>query len=180
MIIAPSILIASRVLILLMFATAVVGKLRHRDEFIRVVQNYRLAPLAWAPSIAWLVVGLEIVVVVCLATGLELIAGTALAMILLCAFAVAVAINIARGRTDIDCGCFPSAVRQRLSATLIVRNLLLAAIIAPWLRMVAASPSFLQLLDGMAAGLVVFVLCLVVGQLQAVRTAAANAAKRYA
>jgi hypothetical protein len=71
-------------------------------------------------------------------------------------------------------------VRQRLSATLIVRNLLLAAIIAPWLRMVATSPSFLQLLDGMAAGLVTFVLCLVVGQLQAVRTAAANAAKRYA
>ena len=90
------------------------------------------------------------------------------------------AINLARGRIEIDCGCFQSTLRQRLSVALIVRNLLLVLVIAPLLGLVGPPPSFLQLLDGIATGLVLFILYLVVGELQAVRAAAVNAGKRYA
>jgi len=176
----PSILVAGRVLVLFIFAAAVVGKLRHREEFIGVVANYRIVPPVAVAWTAWLLIGLEIAVVVCLATGFELIAGAALAIFLLCAFAAAMAINLARGRIEIDCGCFQSTLRQRLSVALIVRNLLLVLVIAPLLGLVGPPPSFLQLLDGIATGLVLFILYLVVGELQAVRAAAVNAGKRYA
>jgi 1,4-dihydroxy-2-naphthoate octaprenyltransferase len=38
------------------------------------------------------------------------------------------AINLGRGRRDIDCGCFATVLRQRLSWPLVLRNLLLAAL----------------------------------------------------
>jgi hypothetical protein len=57
-------------------------------------------------------------------------------------FSAAIAINIARGRRDIDCGCFGAALRQGLSGWLLVRNLALAgAAVAVWL------PSFERTLE---------------------------------
>jgi drug/metabolite transporter (DMT)-like permease len=41
-------------------------------------------------------------------------------------FAVAIAINLRRGRTSIDCGCFGSRLRQGLSVWMVARNLVLA------------------------------------------------------
>jgi hypothetical protein len=45
---------------------------------------------------------------------------------LLVLFAAAMAINLARGRSNIDCGCFIGAQKQRISWALVVRNLMLA------------------------------------------------------
>ena len=39
------------------------------------------------------------------------------------------AINLARGRRNIDCGCFQSALKQRLSWVLVARNVVLAALL---------------------------------------------------
>jgi hypothetical protein len=36
------------------------------------------------------------------------------------------AVNLARGRSDIDCGCFIGLLRQRISWALVARNLVLA------------------------------------------------------
>jgi hypothetical protein len=41
-------------------------------------------------------------------------------------FAAAIAINLRRGRSSIDCGCFSSRLRQRISAWMVARNLVLA------------------------------------------------------
>jgi uncharacterized membrane protein YphA (DoxX/SURF4 family) len=189
----PSILIASRVMGALVFGMAVLGKLHHRDEFVGLVANYRLVPEPLVPVVAWLVVALETVVVLSLATGVRLAAGAGLAVILLSGFALAMTINLARGRQEIDCGCFQSALRQRLSVPLIARNLVLTAAILPLLEagarsarivpllggeMQSASP--LQVLDGVAGGIVVFVLYQVFGQLLALRDAAEAARKRFA
>jgi hypothetical protein len=189
----PSILIASRVLGALVFGMAVLGKLHHRDEFVGVVANYRLVPEPLVPAVAWLVVALETVVVLSLATGVGLAAGTGLAVILLCGFALAMTINLARGRREIDCGCFQSALRQRLSAPLIVRNLVLAAATLPLLEAGARfaplvplpggemqSASLLQVLDGVAGGTVLFVLYQVFSQMLALRDAAEATRKRFA
>ena len=186
-------LIASRVMGALVFGMAVLGKLHHRDEFVGLVANYRLVPEPLVPVVAWLVVVLETVVVLSLATGVRLAAGAGLAVILLSGFALAMTINLARGRQEIDCGCFQSALRQRLSVPLIARNLVLTAAILPLLEagarsarvvlllggeMQSASP--LQVLDGVAGGIVVFVLYQVFGQLLALRDAAEAARKRFA
>ena len=51
--------------------------------------------------------------------------GALTAGLLLLVFAAAMAINILRGRTAIDCGCFVGFTRQRIGWSLVVRNLLL-------------------------------------------------------
>jgi hypothetical protein len=189
----PSILIADRVLGALVFGMAVLGKLHHHDEFVGLVANYRLVPEPLIPVVAWLVVALETVVALSLPTGAGLAAGAALAVILLCVFALAMTINLARGRQEIDCGCFQSALRQRLSVPLIVRNMVLAAAILPLIEAGASSArlvpplggemhsaSLLQVLDGVAGGMVLFVLYQVFSQMLALRDAAEATRKRFA
>ena len=180
----PSILLAARVLGTLVFGMAVIGKLRHREEFVGVVANYRLLPEALAAPVAWLVVILETLVVLALFTGIALVGGAVLAILLLCAFAVAMTINLARGRKEIDCGCFQSALRQRLSVALIVRNLVLIALMLPLPEYATpstslASLSLLQMVDGIGGGIVLFVLYQVFGQVLALRDAAAALHKRF-
>jgi hypothetical protein len=50
-----------------------------------------------------------------------------LAALLFSLFAIAMAVNLARGRTYIDCGCFQSALRQSIDWRLVARNGGLAA-----------------------------------------------------
>ena len=180
MTIDPSILMTSRVLGTLVFGTAVLGKLRHRDEFVGLVANYRLVPEPLVPVVAWLVIALETLVVLSLATGVALGAGAGLAVTLLCVFALAMTINLARGRQEIDCGCFQAALRQRLSVPLVVRNMVLTAAILPLLGGEMPSASFLQVLDGVAGGIVLFVLYQVFSQMLALRDAIEAAHKRFA
>lgn len=56
---------------------------------------------------------------------------------LLGGYSAAVAVNLGRGRRDLDCGCYGPARRRPISALLLVRNAGLAAIAAA----VLASPS---------------------------------------
>jgi hypothetical protein len=70
-----------------------------------------------------------------------------------------------------------------VSVALIVRNLLLIAVLVPLLEeppQTLRSLSLLQAIDGLAAGLVIFVLYQVSGQLLALRDAAEALRKRFA
>jgi uncharacterized membrane protein YphA (DoxX/SURF4 family) len=170
----PSLPLAARVLGMLVFAAAVYGKLRHRTEFLGVVANYRLLPQLLVRPVAWLVVGLEASVVLSLASDYRPVWGAALAMALLAGFAVAIAINIARGRNEIDCGCFRSTLRQPLSVALVARNLLLAVMILPLAVTDSGNLEVLQRLDGLATGAVLFLFYRSFDQLMAVSRAAAT------
>jgi hypothetical protein len=175
-----SILLAIRIIATLVFGAAVLGKLGHRQEFTGVLANYRLVPEALVPAVAYLVVGLEIAVVVALSTGFVLAAGAALAVGLLCLFTVAMAINLARGRTKIDCGCFQTTLDHQLSGALVVRNLLLIAAILTLLLPQSRPTTFLQGLDGVAAGAVLFVLYKVFGEMLVLQHSAAALRRRFA
>jgi uncharacterized membrane protein YphA (DoxX/SURF4 family) len=168
----PSITLALRVLTTLVFATALTGKLLHADELVGIVANYRLAPEIFARPLAWIVMALEALVVLSVGAGLAPRAGAALAIALLGAFALAMTVNLLRGRSEIDCGCFQSGLRQRLSGALVVRNLLVMVALSPLLLSSVQHPSFLQVLDGVGAGIVIFVLYQVFGQILAARDAA--------
>jgi hypothetical protein len=175
----PSIALGARVLGALVFATAAGAKVRHARELAGVVANYRLLPESLAPGAAWLIVALEILTAASLASGERLAAGAALAIALLCAFALAMAVNLARGRREIDCGCFQSGLRQRLSAPLIARNLLLAAAMTPLLGATAALTAPLQWIDALGAGLAAYALYRVCGELLALRQSSAELRKRF-
>ena len=176
----PSIALASRVLGALVFAAAVGGKLRHRRELAGVVANYRLLPQWLAAPTAWMLVGLEFLVALSLVSGAWLRTGAALAIVLLGGFALAMAINLARGRREIDCGCFQSGLRQRLSAMLVARNLVLAAVLTPLLAAGAAGASALQWVDGLGAGLAAYVLYRILGELVSLRQSSAELRRRFA
>lgn len=175
----PSIALAGRVLGTLVFAAAVRGKIRHRHELAGVVANYRLLPERVAGPAGWLIVALEGLASLSLLSGVWLAAGAVLAIALLVGFALAIGINLARGRQEIDCGCFQSGLRQRLSPVLLVRNIVLALFLAPLLAADSASATALQWVDGLGAGLAAYALYLVLGELLSLRHSSAQLRRRF-
>lgn len=121
--------LAIRVLVALVFLTAALGKARHRLAFQGVVANYRLMPEIAVPAFALLLPLVEAVIAAALLFAPPSWPEASAATLLLL-FAAAMTINISRGRRDIDCGCFQSALKQTLSWTLVGRNVVLALLLA--------------------------------------------------
>lgn len=164
----------------MVFALAGFDKLRHRALVPGVIANYRLLPAALVMPVALVLPPVES------ALGLGLIAsglgaGAALgwlalpATALLLGFAAAMAVNIARGRSHIDCGCGHAALRQPLSAALVVRNAVLALILVP--HMLAPAGSALL---AAVAGLALFLLVQVFNAITALAASPLAAAHRGA
>ena len=113
--------------LVLLFGLSVLHKLRDFGGFSRQLADYRLLPETLVAPAAMMVVGIE------LAISLGLLipgARTLAAMVaagLLAVYALAIGINLARGRRNIDCGCSGPALRQTLSEGLLVRNGVLIA-----------------------------------------------------
>ncbi|MDR2239069.1 MAG: hypothetical protein LBE33_01330 [Zoogloeaceae bacterium] len=122
-------------------------KLRDVDGFVMAIEQYRLLPVTWAAAVAWSLLTAEI------AAGLLLLplatrpVGAGLTLLLLFVFTTAVAINLLRGRRDIDCGCGGPEGGQHLSWGLVLRNVVLAATAA--LSLAAEAPRERVWLDGL-------------------------------
>jgi uncharacterized membrane protein YphA (DoxX/SURF4 family) len=129
------------------FLPSALSKLRAIDELEGIVADYRLLPEPLVRPVARALPIVEI------AAGLLLLwpgtraAGAILAIALLLLFVAAMAINLARGRREIDCGCFLGRQKERIGWRLVARNLLLVALAAP-LALVepAAAPGLLDVL----------------------------------
>ena len=111
---------AVRIATALIFFTAAVGKMRRWNTFEGVVANYRLLPEPLNRLVAWLLPPAELLLALALGVGAPY--AEVVASGLLCVFAAAMAINLMRGRTYIDCGCFDASLRQPLRWSLVVRN----------------------------------------------------------
>ena len=149
--------IAIRALVGLVFLTAAWGKLRHRLEFQGVVSNYRLLPDFLVIPFALALPPVEAAVGALLPTGLLSPWTEGAAAALLALFAVAMAVNIRRGRTDIDCGCFQSTLKQTLSWTLVARNAVLVSALGA-AALPAGSVPLWSRTEGLLAGAVMFLL----------------------
>lgn len=112
----------------MIFAHAGFMKLRHRALMAGVVANYRLLPDALVAPVALALPFFELAIGIALIVGGQRLAVLPAAVLLL-GFAGAMAINIRRGRSHIDCGCGDAHLRQPLSWALVGRNLVLAAIV---------------------------------------------------
>ncbi len=108
-----------------MFVASAIHKLRAPLHFQQIVRDYQLVPATATAIISKNLPRVEI------AVGLALLAGSlrsialAAAAGLLLSYTLAMGINIARGRRDIDCGCNGPMHAQTLSVWLLVRNTLL-------------------------------------------------------
>lgn len=151
---SPALVWTAALLIAGIFLPSAVSKLRAMDEFEGVLADYRLLPETLVRPVARVLPALE------LAAGLLVLlpptrpSGGALAAGLLLLFALAMAVNVARGRTEIDCGCFLGRQKERIGWPLVARNLVLVALALPLLAAEGAAPPGVVDLPtiGLAAG----------------------------
>jgi hypothetical protein len=105
-----------------LLAGSVLHQVLNWRQWIGIVENHRLlAPALVLPSVVVLL-GAEV-----LSAALLIVPGTCRtgaigAAALLCLYALAIGINLARGRTNIDCGCFGSHRGEGIAGWMVVRN----------------------------------------------------------
>jgi uncharacterized membrane protein YphA (DoxX/SURF4 family) len=163
--------LAIRTLVSLVFLTGAYGKLRHGVPFQGVVANYRLLPDAMVAPTAYLIPPVELLLGATLLLGLAFPWPDLGAAALLLLFALAMGINLRRGRRHIDCGCFQSALKQTLSWTLVMRNVVLALLMGVALLSNDAPHDPLALMNGYLAGAVLFIILQALGILWSISPA---------
>jgi hypothetical protein len=111
----------------LLFAWAAAHKLRTHEVFAATVADYQLLPPRLIGVVAAVLIAVELAIAASLLWPATRAPGAAAGAALLVVYALAIGINLARGRRDIDCGCGlrPSAIGSRMVA----RNLIMAAVL---------------------------------------------------
>ena len=122
--------------IALVLAVGAWSKLADLDAFAFAVERYRLLPPAAARVVGFVLPFAEIAAAALLVVPALRPTGALLAATLIALVSGAVAVNLLRGRIDIDCGCGGPGHRQLLSWRLPARNALLVAACA-----LAAAPA---------------------------------------
>jgi hypothetical protein len=120
----------------LLFLVAALHKLRDLRRFREVFAAYQILPVAAGRLLAPVVPALELAVAVGLLVDdlrtLALRTGVGLML----AYGAGIAINLARGRRDLDCGCAGPNDRRPIAAWMVWRNvgmaILLSAVLLPW------------------------------------------------
>lgn len=120
----------------LLLTTAGAHKLGDLPRFQGILKNYRILPEPLLGTVSILVPLLEILIGLgwVFAWRIDLVSAATAA--LLTAYALAMAVNLVRGRTYIDCGCGFAGTKaktenggmQQLSAWLVFRNLILVVL----------------------------------------------------
>ena len=124
----------------LLFAAAAAHKLRDLPAFTHVFVAFCLLPDAWARRTAWIVPCAELATALALALTLASPATRRAAVLaaigLLLAYASAIALNLVRGRRDLECGCGSRRERRPIAAWMVWRNVIIAAALGaatlPW------------------------------------------------
>lgn len=114
----------------LILVAAAWHKLADRDGFSAALAAYRLLPAPLVRPVAHALVGIE--AILALGALVPVSRGHALAgiAVLFVLYGAAIALNLVRGRREIDCGC--GGPGQPLAWSLVVRNVLLAAAALAW------------------------------------------------
>ncbi len=120
----------------LLFAHAAWHKWRELPRFAATLAAYRLLPRSLGAAGGYLVPLAESAVAMLLLVPAARPAAALLGVGLLLAYAFAIAVNLRRGRRDLDCGCTGPLDRRPIAAWMVWRNALLAIVLAavaqPW------------------------------------------------
>jgi hypothetical protein len=111
-----------------LFAGSTLHKLLALSEWPGVVRNYRLIPDAFAAVAAGALLCAGALTAAALLWAPTRSLGAGAAAVQLIIFAAAIGVNLHRGRTRIDCGCFGSRLRMGLSRWMVARNGVMALI----------------------------------------------------
>lgn len=114
----------------LLFALAGAHKLRARAEFAETLAGYRLLSARLVPPASHLVPTLECLIAAGLLTASARQPASLAGAALLTVYAGAMGVNLLRGRRQLDCGCLGPRGGGRVSAVLVLRNILVALALA--------------------------------------------------
>ena len=115
----------------LVFTLGAVHKFKDRLKFEGALSAYELVPLGAVTALARTLPVLELAAALLVIATPTRPVGAALALVLLGTYTAAIAVNLARGRRDIDCGCGGSERETPLSGWLLFRN--------AWLMLIAVA-----------------------------------------
>ena len=128
----PVLAVVLRGALALLFVVAALHKLRDRDAFRATLDAYALLPSALTAPLARAVPLVELVAALLLVVPRAAAVGASIAVLLLSVYALAMGVNLLRGRRDLDCGCMGPGAHSPIGPELLVRNLFLivAALVA--------------------------------------------------
>ena len=126
-----------------LFGAAVIHKLGAMREWPGIVRSYALLPNVLVMPVAAALIGAEALTAVALMVPRLRPPGGELAGALLALYAAALSINLWRGRTSIDCGCFAGQLRHGIAPWMVARNLVLGALALTLLLPPTARPTTL-------------------------------------
>ena len=149
----PAIQLAVALAFTLLFALSAIHKLRNQHEFTAILTNYRLLPLPLLRTGALLIPLLEIAASVALVFPATRADAALLVSLLLLAYGAAMAINLLRGNTQLDCGCHMGDSIQTVSWALVIRNCAMATM--PLVFLVETNGREMTALDGVVVAFVV-------------------------
>lgn len=136
--------------IALLFAGAAIHKLRDLRRFDEIFAAYGLLPLAASLRLSRAVPCIEALVAVGLLLNATRVAAACVAIVLLLAYAAAIAVNLLRGRRELACGCGGPDDRRPIAPWMVWRNILFAIMLLPV--MLPWSPRPLGLTDVVTIG----------------------------
>ncbi|MBW2421177.1 MAG: methylamine utilization protein MauE [Deltaproteobacteria bacterium] len=150
----------ARIALALLFAGAALHKLRDLGAFAATLRDYRILPLRILPhrirpravvtkAAALALAALELGSAAALLLPAADPVGPLAALALLILYSAAIALNLARGRRHIDCGCLGPGHRQPLAPWLLARNAAIA--LGPLLLLLLdAAPRPVSWIDGIS------------------------------
>lgn len=142
----------------LLFASAALHKVRDLPLFTEIVRAYRILP--GAAALAWVVAALECAVAATLLVPAVRPAGALAGAGLLLLYALAMGVNLARGRRELDCGCGGPSERRPIAPWMVGRNAALAAalgsIALPWSARPLQPVDFLTVAAGTAVAALLY------------------------
>jgi len=144
----PALQLAVRSCLALLLTAAARHKLGDLARFRSTIENYRVVPPSVAALISHTLPALEVVLAMTIASGMFPVASGAAAAVLFTVYALAIAVNVRRGRSDLDCGCMGPASAVPVSSALVVRNVFL--VVAAGLLTIPVSARELTLMDDVA------------------------------
>jgi len=142
----------------LIFLLAALAKLADRGRFAGIVANFRLLPPTLTAPVALVLPWLELALALLLPLRVAGPVPALAAALLLILFAVAMGVNIRRGRRFIDCGCGDRAAGTPLGWGRVLRNLGLAGLLLLAAIVPAPPTAWVSVLMGWGLGLVLFLL----------------------
>lgn len=101
----------------LVLLVSAAGKLRHRIRFLDILRGYELFPPRAIPAVLGGVIVVEVTIAVLLLFHATQPIALLAAAILFGSYATAIGFNMARGKTDFDCGCSWGSHEQAMPET---------------------------------------------------------------